>query len=141
MEFFTTHTIIKIHFLKIAKSGPFSNLRSHKTGKKAKYPKSDAKVCSWYHKEHLYQFIGQLDHFPLNAKTFSGNFCFQICLMFLKKWAFCPKIGQFSAKISKILGINKSHLNTSYVIFLGHLEHYWQFFGYFRLFLGHFWPY
>ena len=58
-----------------------------------------------------------------------------------KKRVFCPKIGQFSTKNFKILGINKNHLNTSYVKFLGHFGHFWPFFGHFRPFLGHFWPY
>ena len=38
---------------------------------------------------------------------------------------FCPKIGQFSTKISKILEINKNHQNTCYSKNLDHLEHFW----------------
>ena len=57
-----------------------------------------------------------------------------------KKRFFCPKIGQFSTKISQILGIDKNHQNTSYVKFLGHLEHFWAKYGHFWSFFAHFWP-
>ena len=50
-----------------------------------------------------------------------------------KKTFFRPKIGKSFTKFTKILQINKKHLNTSYVKIVGHLGdfclHFWSLFG------------
>ena len=43
-----------------------------------------------------------------------------------QKLCFWPKNGHFLVDFAEILGINKNHLNTSYVKILGHLGHFWQ---------------
>ena len=47
---------------------------------------------------------------------------------------FRPKIGQYTAKISEILGINKNNLNTSYDKF----QVIWIIFSHFSAIFGHF---
>ena len=59
-------------------------------------------------------------------------------LKIAKNDPFWPKIGYRSADFAEILGIDKNHLNTSYVKFLGHLGHFLAKYGHFWSFLAHF---
>ena len=106
--------------------------------KKKNIKKTAPYDCSRYPKVHLYQFVGQLGHFPRRSSDFRRSFFFKFLPSQQKICVFFPKIGQFSTKNFKILGINKNHLNTSYVNFLGHFGHFWSFFGHFRPFFGPF---
>ena len=73
----------------------------------------------------------------MGKNDFPSNFFFLNFCWFSKKMrVFCPKIGQFSTKISKILEINKNHQNTCYSQILGHLEHFWPKNGYFSIFFN-----
>ena len=56
-------------------------------------------------------------------------------VFFGKNYRFWTKSGHFLADLGKILGIDKNHLNTSYVKIVGHLGHFWQNMTIF----GHFW--
>ena len=55
-----------------------------------------------------------------------------------KNAIFWPKIGHRSADFAEILGIDKNHLNTSYVKILGYLGHFLAKYGHFWSFLAHF---
>ena len=75
-------------------------------------------------------FLG-LDTFSVEKKISTQ------CPNFGKKYRFWPKNGHCSADFAEILGIDKNHLNTSYVKILGHLG---LFFGKIWPFLVIFWP-
>ena len=82
-------------------------------------------------------------HFQVNWALFheqvqiSAEKLFSIfCRVSKKNAAFWPNIGQKSAKFSKFLKINKTHINTSYVRIVGHLVNFWAKNGHFRLFFG-----
>ena len=58
----------------------------------------------------------------------------------LKKLPFLAKKLAFFADFAEILGIDKNHLNTSYVRILGHLGPFLAKYGNFIDIFGPFWP-
>ena len=87
------------------KSGPVK-WQKHKISKNEQLSSSKG---TWV---HVYQFLGQLDKF-LGLDRFSTEIFFQTALAKIEKnWVFWAKIGQKYAKFSKILEIDKNHINA-----------------------------
>ena len=98
----------------------------------SKTPNIQKSILTRGPKEHLYQFLGQLDHFPIRCYTFPRKkYFFNTFFKIAKNDRFWPKKGRFSADFAEILGIDENYLNTCYVKILGHFGHFLAKYGYF----------
>ena len=124
----------------MTKKAIFSWIRPYKKTKNLKIQKSLCAVLKgtlgYIYTKNLVNWTFFLETHKLSGRVFSPNFC----PVGKKTGVFCPKIGQFSVKIYKILEINKNHLNTPYIQIIGHLEHFWPKNGIFSPFWAIFSP-
>ena len=101
-------------------------LRSNKNVKKANIKNLISQKVPKYPKEHFYQLLDQLTHFPETSSKFcvKSGYARSGPKKRKKNTVFRSNNGDFLADFCKIFKINKNHLITLYDQISGQLKHF-----------------
>ena len=111
-----------------------ATLRPHKTTKTQNLQNLVNRLCQIHEIEEVYQFLAQSEHFGRRDSIFRRKSSFEnFDEKFAKMAVFGPKNGRFSRVFKKFLEFDKNHWNTPLVQILGHLDHFWPFYGHLKL--------
>ena len=111
-----------------------ATLRPHKMAKTQNLPNPINRSSPIHEIEEVCQFLAQSDHFgrpDLNFRWKSRIENFDA--KFAKMAVFWPKNGRFLRVFNFFLEFDRNHWNTSLVQNLGHLGHFWPFYGHLKV--------